>query len=162
MIRQFGRFASVGLLATLVHVTLALTAQTAIGIAPQGANLAGFCAAIAVSYFGHLHFSFHVTPRHVIHGPRFAVTALAGLALSSSITFAVVDGLGLPFSFAMLVVGATVPALNFFVLKLWTFTEAQERTGIGYLLTTLICATLLVLLWDRQINHDTAWYLFAT
>ncbi|MCG6882374.1 MAG: GtrA family protein [Silicimonas sp.] len=127
MIRQLGRFASVGALATLIHVTVALILDGIAGLAPQAANLGGFLAAVSFSYVGHLHFTFGVAPRHAQHGPRFLAVALAAYAASAAMTYAINTALGLPFAVAMLVVAGVVPATTFLALRLWTFAERRPE-----------------------------------
>jgi putative flippase GtrA len=125
MIRQFTRFVGVGALATLIHVTVALVLEGVAGLAPQAANFGGFLSAILFSYAGHLHFSFGIAPRHAVHGPRFAVTALTSYVASSAIVFVAYDVAGLPFAAAMVIVGAAVPLVTFQVMRLWTFAEEK-------------------------------------
>ena len=121
MIRQLGRFASVGALATLIHVTVALGLEGFAGFAPQAANLGGFLSAVLFSYAGHLQFTFGIAPRHSFHGPRFLAVALAAYLTSAGMTQLIHGTLGLPFAVAMGVVAGVVPMTTFLMLKLWAF-----------------------------------------
>jgi len=118
---QIARFAGVGALATAVHVGVALIAAQALGLAPQIANAAGFCAAVLLSYVGHGRWVFDTDLRHTLHGPRFLATALLGLAVSSSITHAVTIWMGAPFAVAMAIVALMVPACTYVMCKIWVF-----------------------------------------
>lgn len=165
MIRQFTRFVSVGVVATLIHVTVALLLNLVTELPAQAANFGGFLSAVLFSYAGHMHFSFSVTPRHAVHGPRFAVTALAAYLASSSIVFGLHETMGYPFVTAMAVVGAAVPMVTFWIMRLWTFTENEEAArdeAVGWVVALAFAACHLAILWDTPINHDSAWYLLAT
>ena len=124
MIRLLGRFASVGVAATLMHVATALAAAR-LGLGPQSANGAGFAAALALSYFGHGHYTFGADVEHRRHGPRFLATASLGLALSATITQVVAVWLGAPLALAMGVVAVAVPGATFLLCKLWVFAPPQ-------------------------------------
>ena len=131
MIRQFSRFVSVGVMATLIHVAVAIFLERLSGLSPQTANFGGFLSALSFSYAGHLLFSFGVAPRHAVHGPRFALTALGSLIASSSMVFVIHDMLALPFAVAMISVGAIVPMLTFWIMRLWTFAEVTPASSEG-------------------------------
>ena len=118
---QLTRFASVGALATGVHVGVALGAAHALMLAPQMANTAGFCAAVLLSYFGHGRWVFHTDLRHRLHGPRFLATAVLGLMVSSSITQTMTVWLGAPFALTMACVALSVPASTYLMCKFWVF-----------------------------------------
>jgi putative flippase GtrA len=124
MIRLLGRFASVGVAATLMHVAMALAAAR-LGLGPQSANGAGFAAALTLSYFGHGHYTFGADVEHRRHGPRFLATASLGLALSATITQVVSVWLGAPLALAMGVVAVAVPGATFLLCKLWVFAPPQ-------------------------------------
>lgn len=118
---QIARFASVGALATAVHVGVALIAAQALGLAPHLANAAGFCAAVLLSYFGHGRLVFDTDLRHALHGPRFLATALLGLLVSSSVTHAMTVWIEASFVAAMAIVAVAVPACTYVMCKVWVF-----------------------------------------
>ncbi len=124
MIRQLGRFASVGVAATLLHVGTALAAAR-LGLSPHAANGAGFAAALTLSYLGHGHYTFGAEVEHRRHGPRFLATASLGLVLSAAITQVVALWLGAPLALAMGVVAVAVPGATFLLCKLWVFAPPQ-------------------------------------
>ena len=125
---QLTRFASIGALATGVHVGVALVAAHALTFAPQMANTAGFCAAVLLSYFGHGRLVFDTALRHGFHAPRFLATAILGLMVSSSITQAMTVWIGAPFVVTMGVVALTVPASTYLMCKFWVFRPAYSTT----------------------------------
>lgn len=118
------RFGAIGLAATALHVLVALTAA-ALGLTPQMSNLAGFAAAVNLSYFGHFYLTFrlgtHAAATHDRHLPRFVIVSLAGLALSSALVSLLTGPLGLPFAYAIGVVAVAVPAFSFAMSRLWAF-----------------------------------------
>ncbi|MGZ2258112.1 GtrA family protein [Roseobacter sp. A03A-229] len=121
LVTQLARFASVGLIATLLHIGVAMICATLLAFAPHTANGAGFCAAVAFSYVGHGRFAFEADLQHSFHAPRFLTTALIGFALSSGITEVTVIWLGLPFAVGMAVVAVAVPATTYLLCRLWVF-----------------------------------------
>ncbi len=162
---EFGRFLGVGLLATLMHVTVAFTVHAHLGTTPQIANFVGFLSSVLLSYFGHANFTFGVTINHKIHLPRFVLLALIGLSVSSLITQVVVAQLGLPFAYAMGMVALIVPMATFVGAKFWAFAEssrARPEMLTGLVLSVALAGVFVALVWGRTINHDTAWYLYAT
>jgi len=165
MIAQLGRFGGIGILATLVHVVVALAAQTLLNLAPQTANLFGFLSSVLVSYFGHSKYTFQVATKHRTHAPRFVALALLALAVSSSTTHIAVSVLDVSFGAAMGLVAILVPLATFFGSKYWAFAEINARPKVvwsGVALSIGLALAFLTVMWGRTINHDTAWYLYAT
>ncbi|MEE9388226.1 MAG: GtrA family protein [Paracoccaceae bacterium] len=167
MIAQIGRFTGVGVLATLVHVTIAFAVQSLFDLAPQNANFIGFSSAVLISYFGHAKITFQVSGGHITYIPRFIMLALLGLVVSSATTHVVVSVLGLAFATAMVMVGILVPVATFFGSKFWVFVAVapNKRSHInwgGVALSVGLALVFLAMMWGRTVNHDTGWYLYAT
>jgi len=163
MLRQLSRFASVGVVATLLHVTVALIAKEVISLPPQVANFTGFIAAVVVSFFGHARVTFEVKGYHAVRFARFVVVALAGLAASSSITFLVHTKGGQSFWLAMAITAAFVPLLTYFIARFWVFAALgkTERVWPGILLSLVFAVVFFLVFSGRYISHDVAWYLVA-
>ncbi len=123
---QLFKFAGVGAVATLLHVTVALLASGFFGLAPQAANVCGFCSAVALSYFGQGRLTFEQELKHSFHGPRFLATALTGLVVSSTVTELVAVWYGAPFAVAMALVAIAVPLTTYVLCRFWVF-----RPGAG-------------------------------
>ncbi|MEL6170726.1 MAG: GtrA family protein [Pseudomonadota bacterium] len=121
MITQLARFATVGAIATFLHVLAALFVSTFLEFSPQAANATGFVTAIIFSYFGHGRLTFETELRHEHHGPKFMVTALSGFLVSSCLTQVIAVWFGAPFVFAMAVVAIAVPLSTFVLCKFWVF-----------------------------------------
>jgi putative flippase GtrA len=115
------RFAAVGLAATAAHAGVALAAATTLGLAPLLANLAGYLAAVTLSYGGHARLTFGGRGGHARRAPRFAAVSLGGLALSAAITVLVCEALGGSFLLAMACVTLVVPAASFLANRRWAF-----------------------------------------
>ncbi len=133
--RQIGRFAVVGLVATLTHVGVALLAKYLCDLSPLNANLAGFTVAVGVSFQGHLRVTFRVQNPRWRHLYRFVVVSLASLAISSLITAACTRNGG-DMKLAMAMVALIVPATSFLAARLWAFaalavTAPDPQNGIS-------------------------------
>ena len=164
MDRQLWRFAGVGVVVTIVHMLVAMLAKTGLGLPAQMANLSGFSVALCMSYVGHAFITFKATTDHARQMPRFVITAVAGLATSSAITYLVYSLLGGSFALAMVVMALVVPPVTYVVSKYWVFNEQRSTTRgwQGLLISLGISAIFLIIYWGRLISHDVAWYLVAT
>lgn len=166
MLAQFSRFAGIGLLATLIHVLVALMVRNWADVNVQAANFAGFLAAVTFSYFGHAEVTFTATGSHQQQMLRFGVLAGLGLALSSSLTFTICNLWGGSFALAMGVVAIAVPGLTFLASKYWVFADttaqSNHRDWIGVAFAVGFAVLYFLIYQDRPINHDTSWYLVAT
>lgn len=118
---QLTRFASVGFFATGLHVLVATACANLFGLPALLSNAVGFAAAVTLSYLGHGRFSFETNLHHRVHGPRFLLTALTGLAVSSCLTQITVVWLGAPFVAGMAVVALAVPASTYVLCRFWVF-----------------------------------------
>ena len=85
---RIARFGAVGVLATAVHFTVAL-ALGGMGVTSSVflMNTGGFLAAVAVSFFGHYHFTFSSSQGYAATFPKFFKVALAAYAASSLCVF---------------------------------------------------------------------------
>ena len=113
VIAQALRFGLVGAAATLLHVLLAVGLVEAAALSPLSANLAAFCAALAVSYLGNLRWTFALRGAHRTRFPRFATIALLGLLLNQTIVYGFVELLHLDYRAALAVVVLIVPGASF-------------------------------------------------
>jgi putative flippase GtrA len=116
------RFALVGAAATCAHYGVALLLARHLNL--YGANLLGYLAAVAISYFGHQRYSFRVAPGDISHQrqlPRFIAGSLGGLALSYLLLALMKDLLGAPAWLSLAVAVGLVPVYTFLFNKLWVF-----------------------------------------
>ena len=127
---QYSRFATVGVAATLIHVTTFAILIELAGVLPLVANVVGFGVAVFVSFIGHFLWTF--APQigeTVVYRSRtrttlirFVFVALLGLALNSLAVYLMVDILGLPYGMAIILMVGPVPGVVFALNKLWAFT----------------------------------------
>lgn len=127
MWQQLLRFGGVGGLATGVHVLCALAARQGLALSEQQANLAGFVAAVLVSYVGHGRYTFGVGLQSAPQFLRFVLLSLLGLATSSATVWAITGWLGFGFVAAMIVVAVVVPGMSFVAMRLWVFARGAQR-----------------------------------
>lgn len=121
MLREVGRFATVGVGATLVHLGVAWAAAGLGGLDPFIANGCGFVTAFAVSYLGHFYWTFAGPTEHRRHLPRFVIVSGIGYLLSNVIVWLVTTHSGYPFEVALLSILAIVPATTWTLSRIWAF-----------------------------------------
>lgn len=125
------RFGIVGIAAAVCYaLTTSLIVQTGMG-STIVATVVGHLAATGISYFGHLHFSFAVSPDHRIFLRRFLLIALAAIAINIGVTWLLTDRLGISYWFAIAAVTVLIPAVNYFCNRFWVFLPGIERPGIA-------------------------------
>ena len=90
-------------------------------MAPFWANFAAFGAAVFVSYFGNLIWTFAMAAAGLERLPRFVVVALCGLAANQAIVFAAVDMAGWGYRIALAIILLVVPALTYLASRQWVF-----------------------------------------
>ncbi|MGF1552261.1 MAG: GtrA family protein [Paracoccaceae bacterium] len=117
----FLRFASVGAVATLVHLSVSAAALGLAGASAQIANGAGFAVAFAVSYLGHYHVTFRSRRAHRVGLSRFALVALSGYAVSVLALGALAGVEALPEALRLGLAIATIPAVNYVAGRLWVY-----------------------------------------
>jgi putative flippase GtrA len=125
LVREINLFAAVGFTATALNYVAALAAQHLLGLGPLLAGVAGYAAAVGVSYLGNSLLTFR---RPAMHGPqfaRFAVISLVGLAINLGLVFVAVHALGWPLWKALVPVVLIVPASTFVMAKFWAFREME-------------------------------------
>lgn len=120
LLRQLSFFGLVGVSATLVHYFVALLSHEYLGINLYVANLAGYCTAVLISYFGHGRLTF----KRNLHWPvflRFILVSLATLLFSEGILWGLETHTTLHHSVSLAIVVSTIPILTFILSKLWVF-----------------------------------------
>ena len=75
VMNQAARFGAVGLLATAVHVIVAILLVEVTGLRVFWANIAAFAAAVIVSYAGNHRWTFACDGAHARYFPRFIAIA---------------------------------------------------------------------------------------
>lgn len=139
MIGQILRFGAVGGLATMVHMLIG-TMLIQSGQAALVANCAAFAIAFAVSFLGHISFSFgNQTVDPVAALARFGGVAVLGFGVNQGVLLALLRLTELP-AMPDLVVSTTVAAaISFALCRGWAFRDrsaslaapARAKTAIG-------------------------------
>jgi putative flippase GtrA len=120
---RLARFSIVGVVATVLHIGVAMIAVAAAGANPTVAAMIGFTAAFAVSYFGHFRFTFAASGRHRDYLLKFAVSSLASLVLSTGMVWVATAILGIDYKPALFALAVIVPVCNYLVNRFWVFLQ---------------------------------------
>jgi putative flippase GtrA len=123
-LRQAARFAVVGGAATATHLCVGLLLAETVGLEPFWANLWAFAAAVLVSYFGNLVWTFGMASEGLGRLPRFVALALCGLAANQAIVFIAVSLAGWNYRMALAIVLLVVPVLTYLGSRQWVFRAA--------------------------------------
>ncbi|AZO08676.1 MULTISPECIES: GtrA family protein [unclassified Mesorhizobium] len=128
-LKLLARFASVGLVATILYavLTAVFAGSEWLGLAPVEASLWAYAAAALFSYLAHRSFTFMSAGPHRSQVPRFVLLTLAGLALAYAAPWLLTVTLGLPLAVPVLLTCLAIPALNLLVLDRWVFAERRRR-----------------------------------
>lgn len=121
MLKQLIAFASVGALATLVHIGVAEGVHVLARVPGYLATLVGFGVAFLVSYMGHFHLTFRGEAEHKEAVWRFFAVALSGFFLSLAALLLLEQGLGLRPVIALPLSVLVIPIYTFMLSKLWVF-----------------------------------------
>jgi len=127
---QVGRFFVVGIFATATHYLVAMFWLGWVSV--WLANLLGYLAAVAVSYFGHQRITFRVPVAEVSHqrqAPRFLLTSLCGLAISYLVLLAMNLLLSAPDWLSLACVVTLVPVYTYIANKYWVFKSADPPSS---------------------------------
>ena len=117
LLHQLGKFASVGAVATALHVVTALFLNQFLDVAPLRANVVAFMVATIWSYFGNWIWTFEAKSAFQQSAPRFLVMSLGCFAVNQAIVYCVTVLIHLPLWVAMIPVVAVIPAFSFWMSR---------------------------------------------
>ena len=117
LLRQIAKFASVGMIATALHIAVAMTVHYGAGLTALRANFAAFCVATLWSYCGNWAWTFGRRAKVTSSAPRFFAMSLAAFALNQGIVFWLTSVQGLSLAAALVPVAAIVPAFSFWLSR---------------------------------------------
>lgn len=120
LLGELFRFGIVGITATLTYVGASFFAAST-GFSPYLANLVGYLASVAISYFGHAVITFRSSKPHSVQGPKFVAVSCLTYGLTNLIVFAVVDLMEHSFMAATLAVACSIPAITWLLSRFWVF-----------------------------------------
>ncbi|POF30427.1 GtrA family protein [Roseibium marinum] len=126
-----GKFAVVGILATLTHAGVAAGLLESGTLPVFPANICGFLVAFGVSFSGHYFWSFsHLRRKGAAFASmtRFLVIALSGFLLNSVVLALWLELTPWPDLIGLLFSIAIVPALSFLGARLWAFSHRPAET----------------------------------
>lgn len=119
---QGGRFAVVGIAATLTHVLVVVVLMDGFGFRVASvANAIGVVAGSAVSYCGNYFWTFRSDGPHLRRLVRFIAAYGAVFTFNGVIMFAVADMAGVPYLIPLAFIVAATPILTFLLNRFWVF-----------------------------------------
>ncbi|WP_305989494.1 GtrA family protein [Roseibium sp. MMSF_3544] len=121
-----GKFAIIGILATLTHAVVASVLFEAGILSVVPSNVCGFLAAFTVSFSGHYFWSFNHLRREGTmfkSMARFLVISVSGFALNSTILALWLQFAPWPEIYGLWLAIAVVPAFSFMGARLWAFSH---------------------------------------
>ncbi len=115
------RFSIVGIVATAVHVSVAIMAVSFAGVSPVVGSVIGFLAAFMISYVGHFRFTFAVKGQYRYYIVKFGIGGLVSFVLSTIVVWVLTDLLRVEAKSALVATGIIVPISNYLINRLWVF-----------------------------------------
>jgi putative flippase GtrA len=100
-------------------------------IDPVPASILGQGISAAVSYFGHLWFSFQVKTNHRTFLWRFLVIAAVTFGLNAAVTYLFTHVFGISNRVTIMVVTILIPLVNYLCNRLWVFRPGL-RTSLNH------------------------------
>ncbi len=122
------RYGIVGVLASVVHFSIALFSYKVLQINFFVSHFSGFLFGLFTAYFGHYFYSFNDNQKHQKRFPKFVITSLTALVLHQGGAYTLVNWVKLDYSsrvLPMLVV--IVPVFTFLLNKFWVFSPIDEE-----------------------------------
>jgi putative flippase GtrA len=120
LLRQLLVFGLIGVSATMTHYFVALFSHQFLHISLYAANLSGYCAAVAISYFGHGRLTFKQELNWQVFS-RFVAVSISTLLLSEVLLYALETQFSLHHAISLGIVVCTIPLITFVLSKLWVF-----------------------------------------
>jgi putative flippase GtrA len=125
VLRQFVKFASVGLLATIVHVAIVYSLVEGAGAEPVLASLPAFFSALSVSYLLNRYWTFQASVSGYACFIKYTFVSLGGMFLNVAIMYVAVYIAQGTYLQGLAIVIVIVPVMSFLFQRGWTF----ERLG---------------------------------
>ncbi len=120
-------FLGVGAIATLVQYCILVLSVEVMGLKPVVGSSIGFAFSAVLNYWLNYHFTFQSRNSHVGAASRFALVALAGMALNMGAMIVLGRLSWLPYVAAQVMATVLVLAWNFLGNSIWTFAHRGER-----------------------------------
>lgn len=121
-----GRFALVGVAATIVHILVVWMLIELGNRTPLLANLAAFLTAFVVSFTGHYFWTFQV-PGHLGRAVRrFFVISGSAFAINTGLLAVLLEASWLSGSVSAMLAAIVTPVITFAASRLWGFNPSNE------------------------------------
>lgn len=128
--KLLGKFATVGLFATLTYLALANALLKLTSLPPEWASIFAYLGGMVVSYLGQSKLTFRVRSARMAQITKFGIMSGIGLAISfGAVQYASLYHPNLTHA-ATLFVAVAVPVLSFFIMKIWVFVEKNPRSKL--------------------------------
>jgi putative flippase GtrA len=127
ILRQFGSFFGVGLIAAVAHYGVLIGLVELAGVDPVAATLAGFLFGGSLSYALNRRLTYVSDRPHREAAWRFALVTFVGFLLTGALMYLFTRWLGTPYLTAQLVTTGIVLFWSFLGHKLWTFRSGPAR-----------------------------------
>ena len=121
--KQFGRFATVGFIATVTTYAVLIFMVEKLQIGAVSASFTGYLVGGLVNYTLNYRFTFRSSNRHQSALPRFVIVLALGLLLNTAIMFLAVDIIQVHYLFAQLIAVSIVLVWSYASNKLWAFSN---------------------------------------
>jgi putative flippase GtrA len=125
--KQVLKFASIGSIATAMHVVIALVLNGGFNVPALSANFYAFLVSSVFSYFGNWRWTFDARGSARETVPRFVVLNLVCFGVNQAIVYAIVQQAHLPMVVAMLPVVAIIPVVSFWMSKTKIFVGVPAK-----------------------------------
>jgi len=131
VLTQFGRFALVGILATLTHLGTLTFLVEVLHCHVLPASTTGFALAVIVSYILNSHWTFKTFRSHRRHLPRYVLVCIIGFMVNTAVILITVVLLHWWYVVGQLAALAIVPFSNFILNRYWVFNSGKTETIVG-------------------------------
>jgi putative flippase GtrA len=123
LIREIVRFILVGILATLVHITVVWSIIRADMALPLLANLIAFLIAFFISFLGHFYWTFNSQLPRNYAAARFFLIAAVGFFINSFVLFLLLQQSWIASEWAAVTSTLFVPIVTFIASRFWGFSS---------------------------------------
>ena len=127
LIRQFGVFVLVGVVAAVGHYGALIILASGLGADPVLASAIGFVLGGLISYALNYHVTFRADRHHAVAMPMFFTVAGIGFVLNGAAMALLTKAIGLHYLPAQVLTTGLLMIWHFAANRLWTFRPAAGR-----------------------------------
>ena len=125
IVRQFIRFAGVGIVGTAGHYLVLVGLVELLFTSPLVGSSAGFAVGAFINYYLNRSYTFDSSVPHIIGLPKFLSVAAVGMIINTSIMAVAISKLQMQYLIAQIIATALVLIWNFLGNKFWTFDDLR-------------------------------------